>query len=189
MNTITGGRTNSRATVIRREVNCKGVGGNDEGKRKNRPDSIEPEARARISAIRIHRWWACRANNLYGMRMHDAATYFVSYSYNFCWPVRTLRVEDDKGWQARTPAVAAGLADHVWSLREWLTYPAKPCLPVWATTGFSRFSALGWGRGVFGPPDRNFETTVTLPARLSQFFFSPAFSARTRISRTAPLVL
>jgi hypothetical protein len=62
--------------------------------------------------------------------MHDAATYFVSTSYNFCWPVRTLRVEDDEGWQARTPAMAAGLADHVWSLREWLIYPAKPCLPV-----------------------------------------------------------
>ena len=63
-------------------------------------------------------------------RMHDAATYFVSYSYNFCWPVRTLRLETAEGWQARTPAMAAGLADHVWSLREWLTYPAKPCLPV-----------------------------------------------------------
>lgn len=63
-------------------------------------------------------------------RMHDAATYFVSYSYNFCWPVRTLRVQADEGWQARTPAMAAALADHVWSLREWLSYPAKPCLPV-----------------------------------------------------------
>ena len=63
-------------------------------------------------------------------KMHDAATYFVSYSYNFCWPVRTLRVEDDEGWQERTPAMAAGLADHVWTLQEWLTYPAKPCLPV-----------------------------------------------------------
>ena len=62
-------------------------------------------------------------------RMHDAATYFVSYSYNFCWPVRTLRVKQDETWQARTPAMSAGLADHVWSLREWLTYPAKPCLP------------------------------------------------------------
>ena len=51
-------------------------------------------------------------------RMHDAATYFVSYSYNFCWPVRTLRVEGEEGWQARTPAMAAGLADHVWSLRK-----------------------------------------------------------------------
>lgn len=63
-------------------------------------------------------------------RRHDAATYFVSYSYNFCWPVRTLREKGEHGWQARTPAMAAGLTDHVWSLREWLTYPAKPCLPV-----------------------------------------------------------
>jgi len=63
-------------------------------------------------------------------RMHDAATYFVSYSYNFCWVVRTLRVKENGAWQARTPAMAAGLTDHVWSLREWLTYPAKPCLPV-----------------------------------------------------------
>jgi hypothetical protein len=63
-------------------------------------------------------------------RMHDAATYFVSYSYNFCWEVRTLRVEGEQGWQARTPAMAAGLADHVWSLEEWLVYPAKPRSPV-----------------------------------------------------------
>jgi len=62
--------------------------------------------------------------------MHDAATYFVSYSYNFCWPVRTLRIKEEGAWQARTPAMAAGLADHVWSLQEWLTYPAKPSLPV-----------------------------------------------------------
>ena len=62
-------------------------------------------------------------------RMHDAATFFVSYSYNFCWAVRTLRVKVDDAWQARTPAMAAGLADHVWTLREWLTYPAKGCLP------------------------------------------------------------
>jgi hypothetical protein len=63
-------------------------------------------------------------------RMHDAATYFVSYGYNFCWPVRTLRVKGSEGWEARTPAMAAGLTDHVWSLREWLTCPAKPCSPV-----------------------------------------------------------
>ena len=63
-------------------------------------------------------------------RIHDAATYFVSYSDNFCWPVRTLRVKGANGWLARTPAMAAGLTDHVWTLREWLSYPAKPCLLV-----------------------------------------------------------
>ena len=59
--------------------------------------------------------------------IHNAATYFVCYSYNFCWPVRTLRVQrDDGSWMQRTPAMAAGLASHVWTLQEWLTYPAKP---------------------------------------------------------------
>ena len=62
------------------------------------------------------------------LAMHRAAFYFVRYSYNFCWAVRTLRVRDPEGsWQPRTPAMAAGLSNHVWSLKEWVTYPAKPC--------------------------------------------------------------
>jgi len=57
--------------------------------------------------------------------MHQAITYFTMYSYNFCWPVRTLRIKTEGGvWQRRTPAMAAGLADHVWTLSEWLTLPA-----------------------------------------------------------------
>jgi hypothetical protein len=57
--------------------------------------------------------------------MHQAITYFTMYSYNFCWPVRTLRAKGEgRTWRPRTPAMAAGLADHVWSLAEWLTLPA-----------------------------------------------------------------
>ena len=57
--------------------------------------------------------------------VHEAVTAFTMYSYNFCWAVRTLRVKDGPGrWRQRTPAMAAGLADHVWSLEEWLTLPA-----------------------------------------------------------------
>ena len=57
--------------------------------------------------------------------VHNAASYFVGFSYNFCWPVRTLRIKKENGhWQQRTPAMAAGLADHLWTLQEWLTYPA-----------------------------------------------------------------
>jgi hypothetical protein len=56
---------------------------------------------------------------------HEAATYFTLYSYNFCWPVRSLRARPPDGpWQPRTPAMAAGLTDHVWSLAEWLRFPA-----------------------------------------------------------------
>lgn len=57
--------------------------------------------------------------------VHEAVTYFTMYTYNFCWPVRTLRQRDPDGhWNPRTPAMAAGLTDHVWSLWEWLTLPA-----------------------------------------------------------------
>ena len=56
--------------------------------------------------------------------VHRAATVFSYFSYNFCWPVRTLRVKGDGGrWRQRTPAMVAGLTDRVWSLNQWLTYP------------------------------------------------------------------
>jgi IS1 family transposase len=58
-------------------------------------------------------------------RVHEAMTYFTLYSYNFCWLVRTLRKRDDEGqWRQRTPAMAAGLTDHVWTMREWITTTA-----------------------------------------------------------------
>jgi hypothetical protein len=59
--------------------------------------------------------------------VHEAVTYCTMYSYNCCWPVRTLR-EGNRvdGYSPRTPAMAAGLTDHVWSLQEWLTFPMSP---------------------------------------------------------------
>src|SRR5512135_591674 len=61
------------------------------------------------------------------IEVHHAASYFIGYSYNFCWCGRTLRVRGEDGsWQQRTPAMAAGLTGHVWSLWEWITYPARP---------------------------------------------------------------
>src|SRR5262249_60181586 len=57
--------------------------------------------------------------------VHVAITYSTLYTYNFCWPVRTLSSRDATGRvRSRTPAMAAGLTDHIWSLREWLTLPA-----------------------------------------------------------------
>jgi hypothetical protein len=57
--------------------------------------------------------------------VHEAMTYFTLYSDNFCWTVRTLRVRGEDGrWRPRTAAMAAGLADHVWSRDEWLSFPA-----------------------------------------------------------------
>jgi IS1 family transposase len=56
--------------------------------------------------------------------VHLAMTRFTMLSANFCWPVRTLRVRAGRRrWRRRTPAMAAGLTDHIWSLEEWLTLP------------------------------------------------------------------
>jgi hypothetical protein len=56
--------------------------------------------------------------------IHEAVTCFTMYNYNFCWPVRTLRQRSSDGqWLPRTPAMAAGLTDHVWPLSEWITFP------------------------------------------------------------------
>jgi len=58
--------------------------------------------------------------------LHNAASYFIAFSYNFCWPVRTLGILRCDGTRLkRTPAMAAGLSDHIWSTEEWVTYPAR----------------------------------------------------------------
>ncbi len=60
--------------------------------------------------------------------VHEAMTAFTMFSYNFCWPVRTLRRRiERRRWQQRTPAMVAGLTDHVWSIREWSTLPGVQC--------------------------------------------------------------
>jgi hypothetical protein len=56
--------------------------------------------------------------------VHVSMTYFTLLSYNFCWPVRTLTEKDAAGRKhPRTPAMAAGLTGHIWSLKEWVTRP------------------------------------------------------------------
>jgi IS1 family transposase len=58
-------------------------------------------------------------------------------SYNFCLPHTSLRLPvpqpeathgtgTAKCWQPRTPAMAAGLTDHVWTLREVLLFRVPP---------------------------------------------------------------
>src|SRR5262245_7297810 len=57
-------------------------------------------------------------------RVHESMTSFTMDSDNFCGPVRTLAERDDGGrLRRRTPAMAAGLTDHVWTMREWITMP------------------------------------------------------------------
>jgi IS1 family transposase len=52
--------------------------------------------------------------------IHRAVTFLTMYSYNFCWPVRSLKSE---AGEARAPAMMAKLTDHVWTLAEWIKRP------------------------------------------------------------------
>jgi IS1 family transposase len=60
------------------------------------------------------------------LSFHEACTWLVVVWYNFAWCVRTLRQkvqEDPPRYYYRTPAMAAGLADHAWTMHELLHYP------------------------------------------------------------------
>ena len=55
---------------------------------------------------------------------HKLITYFISYSYNFCWSVRTLNHKRSADCRYKvSPAMSAKLTDHIWDIREWLSYP------------------------------------------------------------------
>ena len=62
-----------------------------------------------------------------------AGMWLVGCAYNFCWCHASLRLDAPAGssrrWQERTPAMAAGLADHPWTMRELLRYQVPP--PAW----------------------------------------------------------
>jgi len=69
-------------------------------------------------------------------RRADALTagmYPVGCAHNFCWSHDGLRVatgpESCRRWRERTPAMAAGLTDRRWAMREWLSQPIP--LPPW----------------------------------------------------------
>ena len=60
---------------------------------------------------------------------HAACTWLVVLWYNFGWYVRTLRQkiqEEPPRYHHRTPAMAAGLTDHAWTMPELLGYPLYP---------------------------------------------------------------
>ena len=54
--------------------------------------------------------------------------WLVGTAYNFCWTHQSLRLRAIGGrkWQERTPAMAAGLTDHVWTMEELLRYRVLP---------------------------------------------------------------
>src|SRR2546429_8819994 len=58
----------------------------------------------------------------------EMGMYLIGCSYNFCFPHHELSKHLHVG-SACTPAMAAGLTDHVWSICELLRYQISP--PLW----------------------------------------------------------
>jgi hypothetical protein len=62
-----------------------------------------------------------------------AGMYLVGCAYNLCWCHASLRLAAPLGaptkWVERTPAMAAGLTDHRWTVAELLHYQVP--LPAW----------------------------------------------------------
>lgn len=55
--------------------------------------------------------------------MHEWAAWFTTVCYNFCHDHASLRVKLRPGhYEHRSPAMAAGLADHIWSVAEIVDY-------------------------------------------------------------------
>jgi len=63
-----------------------------------------------------------------------AGMWLVGCCYNYCWAHHSLRLHTVPGagrkWRERTPAMAAGLTQHIWRLEELLSYQAP--LPEYA---------------------------------------------------------
>lgn len=60
-----------------------------------------------------------------------ASMYLVGTVYNFCVPHHSLRLpiwlsERRKHWVQRTPAMATGLTDHIWTIEELVTFKVPP---------------------------------------------------------------
>ena len=55
----------------------------------------------------------------------ERGIYLIGCTYNFCFPHHELSKSSHFGYCC-TPAMAAGLTDHIWSIRELLMYKVPP---------------------------------------------------------------
>ena len=108
------------------------------GKQEEVMDSLGAHSNGRISTSYIERLNLTIRNSLArfvrrGMncskdiQIHSHVIDFFQAWYNFVKPHKSLRIEINQGrkrWEQRTPAMAEGLTDHIWSLKELLTFRA-----------------------------------------------------------------
>ena len=76
----------------------------------------------RTSLARFIRKWMNFSKTI---KMHQKTFDFFQAWYNFIKPHDSLKLKIDSGnrkWFQRTPAIAEGITDHIWSLKELLTF-------------------------------------------------------------------
>ena len=93
----------------------------------------------RLNATFRARWAPLVRRTRAGVRQRATlhyGVYLVGTLYNFCTYHHSLRVElllphNQRRWLRRTPAIAAGITDHLWSVEELLGFkvPKPPVLP------------------------------------------------------------
>jgi hypothetical protein len=88
--------------------------------------------RQRVVAIRRRSASPCKSGNGLGHQLvlfqvyHDFVLPHASLRQALAEPISTNGSGSAKVWQPRTPAMAAGLTDQVWSLREVLMFRVPP---------------------------------------------------------------
>jgi hypothetical protein len=89
-----------------------------------------------------------------------AGMFLVGTVYNFGTPHRSLRQEQaagaDRQWQERSPAWAAGLTEHVWTVSELLHYLVVPAQP-----NLDRFRGQ-YRKGTITPPRSDPRQRITV---------------------------
>jgi len=78
----------------------------------------------------------------------ETGMYLIGCTYNFCFPHHELSKATHFG-SACTPAMAAGLTDHIWTIQEVLIYKIAPAL--WVEPKKARRSRTKAGSDPTGP--------------------------------------
>ena len=66
------------------------------------------------------------------VQMYRASAAWEDLLYNLARPLKTLRLpvlgDPKRRWQQRSPAMASGLTDHIWTVKELLKTVVPPSL-------------------------------------------------------------
>lgn len=80
----------------------------------------------------------CTRSGVHRQSTLEAGMWLVGSCYNFCWAHRSLRrgrgagEQPGRRWMESTPAQAAGLSDHRWSIEELMSFSVPPAeIPKW----------------------------------------------------------